>query len=190
MTPFPSSQGGGPGRSPPPAVTRKYRKRPRSWGSGRSVLAGSMETRDAGGLAPGWLETAAQTGGGENARPPRTAERGSGPSPPRSRRRRGRAGSAATAHPRGSLGGRVGRRAAAAHPRPFLASQLGTAETSGAQRKHPHGVRVHCIFRVEALYLPGRSVWLPAGGSRGERGEDCRLPRRSTGCSANPGSGK
>lgn len=67
--------------------------------------------------------------------------------------------------PRGSLG--------AAHPRPFLASPLGTAETSRAQRKHPHGVRVHCIFRVEALYLPGRSVWLPSGGSRGE---DCRLP--------------
>lgn len=170
MTPFPPSQGGGPGRSPPPAVTWKYRKRPRSWGSGRSVPVGSMETRDAGGLAPRWGETELLSGanGGRGKRSaPRTAERGSGPSPPRwrCRCRRGRAGSAATAHPRGSLG--------AAHPRPFLASPLGTAETSRAQRKHPHGVRVHCIFRVEALYLPGRSVWLPSGGSRGE---DCRLP--------------
>lgn len=85
MTPFPPSQGGGPGRSPPPAVTWKYRKRPRSWGSGRSVPVGSMETRDAGGLAPRWGETELLSGanGGRGKRSaPRTAERGSGPSPP------------------------------------------------------------------------------------------------------------
>lgn len=179
MTPFSSSQGGGPGRSQPPAVTRKHSKRPRKWGSGRSVPVGSMETRDAGGLAPGpagdRLPSCANRRRGKRSAP-RTAERGSGPAPPQ--RRRSTAGSATAAHPRGEprRAGERGGRAAAAHPRPFLASQLGTAETSGAQRKHPHGAWGRCVFRGEALYLPGRSVLLPSGVSRGDRGEDCRLP--------------
>lgn len=53
----------------------------------------------------------------------------------------------------------AGSAATTAHPSPIPASQPGAAETSGARRKHPHRVRIHCIFRAEALYLPGRSVW-------------------------------
>lgn len=124
---------------------------------------GPMETRDAGGLAPRWRGTSSRQ--------------------TRRRQRRSRAlqrGALATLRsaggvchhgaptrepPRRAKGKNSGCRKRKkqaplplSSPQPFPASQLGAAETSGAPRKHAHRAGVHCVFRVEALYLPGRRV--------------------------------
>lgn len=52
MAPLSPSLVGGPGGSEPPVLTLNYGKQPRD--SARGVPVGSMETRDAGGLAPSW----------------------------------------------------------------------------------------------------------------------------------------
>ena len=55
MTLFSPSLVGGPGGSQPPALTLNYVKQPRD--SARGGPVGSMETGDAGGLAPSWQGT-------------------------------------------------------------------------------------------------------------------------------------
>lgn len=78
MTPFPSSQGGGPGRSQPPAVTRKYRKQPRIWGSGRSKRPSRFYGNERRRWPSAWLA-------GDRAAELRQQEAGEwlGPAPPR-----------------------------------------------------------------------------------------------------------
>lgn len=192
MTPFSSSQGGGPGRSQPPAVTRKHRKRPRKWGSGRSVPVGSMETRDAGGLAPGpagdRLPSCANRRRGKRSAP-RTAERGSGPAPPQ--RRRSTAGSATAAHPRGEPR-RAGDGEEERLPRTPAPSQRLNWERQKL-RGHRGNIPTEPGDAVSSEVRPftfqaGVSCFLRASaGVTGEKTADCRC---STGCAANPGSGK
>ena len=112
MIAFFSSQEGGPGGSPPPALTLSYGKQPRIWDSGRGVPVGSMETRDAewpsaflAGDRAAELRICANRRRGKRLSP--ALQRRSGPSPPR--RGRSAAWSAAAAHRRGRRARRVGR---------------------------------------------------------------------------------
>lgn len=66
----------------------------------------------------------------------------------------------------GGCGRQEKRAPPALNPSPFPISQPGAAETSGAMRKQPQRVRVHCVFRAEALYLPCRRVWAASLGWR------------------------
>lgn len=149
MTSFPSSQGGGPGRSQPPAVTRrKSGKQPRIWGL--------WERRPRGFYGNGRRRWPSAGLAGDGAAELRTQEAGEMPGPALQRG----AGAMASAglveqvrvcHSRapmpGSPGGRGGGgRAAATHPRPFLASPLGAAETSGAQRRQTSPRRQSTLF--------------------------------------------
>lgn len=152
-----------------------------------------METRDAGGLAPGGLGTELRScaNGRRGERSAPHCREGLRPAPPR--RRGSRAGSAPTAHPRGSLGGRAGGRAGgkkggcrAPPPLPSVSNWAGQ-KLRGHRGNIPTESEGTVIFRVEALYLPGRTVWLPSDGSSGDQRDDCCY---STGGSANPGSGK
>ena len=171
MIAFFSSQEGGPGGSPPPALTLSYGKQPRIWDSGRGVPVGSMETRDASGLAPSWQETelrncgAAQTGGegsgsalhckGARGRPRRGAggaRRGLRLQPIDAGAERGESGEREPTA--AAKSGRGKHRHRSTRPLPSLIA--GSCRNFGGTEDT---VRVHCLFRAEALYLPGRSFW-------------------------------
>lgn len=157
-------------------------KQPRSRDSGRRVPGGSMETRDAGGLAPSRQENELRKREARKPlQPPAQAEAPGDALPAAAQpRRRGQAAAA------GSARGKGGRRSPAPAPSHSL-----TARTPPKLQEEtpPHGQGEHPVFQAEALYLPGWGFWgcCLRGAAPDWRDEDCRCGNSGF---TNPGSGK
>jgi hypothetical protein len=176
------SREGGPGGSVPLSLMLHIWEAAKKVGSRKDVPVGSMETGDAGGLAPaaGTQRGAAPAGTGKRCPADRRLAAGS-----LSRLGQSRATSAAASHRRGHRGESGNRRrlrkarepGAAAGPGPFPAWGGVGAETppgGAAWERNSPRVRVNRVFHAEALYLPGRSVWAACLGWRRRRGDGSR----------------
>lgn len=199
MTPFSPSLVGGPRGSQPPALTLNYVKQPRD--SARGVPVGSMETRDAGGLAPSWqgidLQSCANRRRGKPLKP--ALQRRSAAVPAATRAGRGgvcdrspptRAQSSASPGQWERMVAAKGRRTGHRRRSTEAPSQSQSRELQklwGHVGNDPRESGYTVSSKLRPFTFPAEeSEMLPSGGG-GDWGDDCRCSTRSF---TNPGSGK
>lgn len=179
MTLFCSSLEGGPGGIPATCTNAKLWKAAKNLGdSVIGFLHGSMATKDAVGLAPcdrGPTYRAAETGGGGRGSAPHFGEAPGG-CPHGGKGGKGGAGRGLRPQPtnagaeRSEAGGvemhcNCGKRErqVPSPPPPTLTPALSQPHSREPQKLGSYGgniprVRLHCLFRAEALYLPDRRI--------------------------------
>lgn len=190
---------GGPGGSQPPALTLNYVKQPRD--SARDVLLGSMETGDAGGLAPSWQEidprSCANRRRGKQLKPalqrrsaavPAAARAGRGGVCDRSPPTRAQSSASPSQWERtvAEKAGEAG--TAGAQPQPVPNLKTGSRRNfGGMEETTPESQGTLLSSKLRPFTFPaGESGMLPSGGG-GDWGDDCRC---STCSLTNPGAGK